>query len=105
MAVGGNYTYAIYLYADGLIQWTTGDADSGVNGLGGNPAIAGYNAGDTVISYSIPGSQTDDIINIASTSNVGEAGKWIFRLDDDDVVLPPCDTFLGIVIVAQFCHS
>ena len=68
-----------------------------MNGLGGNPAIAGYNVGDTIISYSIPGSQTDDIINIASTSNVGEAGKWVFRLDEDDVVLPPRDTFLGMI--------
>ena len=66
-----------------------------MNGLGGNPAIVGYNAGDGVISYSVPGSQTDDIIKIDSTSNVGIEGKWVFRLDQDDVVLPPCDTFLG----------
>ena len=28
------------------MQWTTGDADGGVNGLGGNPAQVGFNRGD-----------------------------------------------------------
>ena len=90
LAISGNETYAIYLYADGLIQWTTSDV-SGVNGLGGDPALAGYNAGDGIISYTIPGSQTDDIIEIASTSNVNVSGVWVFRLDEHDPVLPPCD--------------
>ena len=100
--MAGTETYAIYLYADGMIEWTTGDG--GTNGLGGNPAIVGYNAGDGNISYTVPGSQTADIINIASVSNVDEPGMWVFRLDQDDVVLPPCDTFQGILRSGQtFC--
>ena len=94
LAVSGSETYAIYLYADGLIQWTTGDV-TGINGLGGVPAIVGYNSGDGIISYTVPGSLSTDIINIASISNIGEPGKWVFRLDEDDVVLPRCNTFLG----------
>ena len=33
---------------------------------------------------------------IDSISNVGEAGKWVFQLNEDDVVYPTCDTFLGV---------
>ena len=101
LAVSGSETYAIYLYADGLIQWTTGD-ETGINGLGGVPAIVGYSFGDGIISYTVPGSLSTDIINIASISNIGEPGKWVFRLDEDDVVLPRCNTFLGNVKLALY---
>ena len=99
LAVVGTETYAIYLYADGMIEWTTGEG--GINGLGGNPAIVGYNAGDGNISYTVPGSQAADIINITSVSNVDEPGVWVFRLEEDDVVLHPCDTFQGILKSGQ----
>ena len=91
LARSGNQSYAIYLYADGLIQWTASRAQGGMNGFGGNAAVVGYNAGNGVISFTVPGSYTDNILNIVSTSNVGVAGKWVFRLDEDDVVLPSCD--------------
>ena len=92
LAVSGDETYVIYLYADGLIQWTTGDDGGGVGGLGGNPALVGYNAGDGIISFTVPGSQTDDIIRIASTSNVDVPGVWVFRVSDD---IPSCDQTLS----------
>ena len=96
LAVSGDQTYVIYLYADGLIQWTTGDAGDGIDGLGGDEALVGYNAGDGIISYTIPGSQTDAIIGVASVSNVGIPGMLVFRLDEDQVVFPSCsDNFLG----------
>ena len=78
-------TYAIYLYADGEIQWTTGDADGGVNGLGGNPAQVGFNRGDGTDFGVIPISGTADVINIASTSNVGVDGVYIFKISDEDI--------------------
>ena len=62
------------------MQWTTGDI-TGTSGLGGNEALAGINAGDSVNSITIPGSQTPSIINIAQTSNVGIPGVWIFKVD------------------------
>ena len=31
------------------------------------------------------------ILNIVSTSNIGFPGVWVFRLDEDDVIFPPCD--------------
>lgn len=77
----GPFTFTSFLYADGLIQWTTGDASGGTNGLGGTPAQGGFNAGDGERFFSIPGSQTAAIINIASTTNIGIPGVWIFRID------------------------
>ena len=74
-------TYAIFLYADGLIQWTTGDADGGTNGLGGNPAQIGVNSGDGE-SAVIGISGTSDVINAASTSNIGEDGVYVIKISD-----------------------
>ena len=70
-------SFMIFLYADGLIQWTTGDGSGGTNGLGGNAATAGYDDnGDNF--FNIPGSGTAEIINITQTSNVGIPGMWMF---------------------------
>ncbi len=77
----GNCSFVTYLYADGLIQWTTGDASGGSGGLGGTPAQAGFDAGDQSRSFSIDGSLTADIINIDTTTNVGVPGQWTFRVD------------------------
>ena len=74
-------SFVILLYADGEIQWTTGDDPNGTNGLGGTEALAGINAGDGVNHITIPGSLTPSIINIAQTSNVGIPGVWIFKVD------------------------
>ena len=70
-------SFVMFLYAD--LQWTTGSNSGGTNGLGGIEALAGYNAGDQINSYSIPGSLTSSITNIARTSNVGIPGTWIFK--------------------------
>ena len=79
LATDGTETYAIFLYADGMIQWTTGDNDGGVDGLGGTPAQVGFNRGDGVNFAAIPASRTADFINLPSTSNVGVPGVWIFE--------------------------
>ena len=73
-------SFVSFLYADGEIQWTTGDASGGSGGLGGTPASAGFNAGDG-IHFTIPGSLSDDIINITDTSNVGIPGVWMFQIN------------------------
>ena len=72
-------SFVIFLYAD--LQWTTGDFSGGTNGLGGIEALAGFNAGDQINSYTIPGSRSPNITNIARTSNVGIPGTWIFKVD------------------------
>ena len=82
-------SFVIFNYAEGEIQWTTGDDSGGINGLGGTEAQVGFNAGDGIHYASVPGSQTRDIINIDTTSNVGIAGVWIFRVDMEEMVTPP----------------
>ena len=90
MATNGINSFVIFLYADGEIQWTTGDASGGSGGFGGTPAQVGFNAGDGVRFASVPGSQTADIVNIDTTSNVGIPGVWIFRVDEEDIAIGGC---------------
>ena len=81
----------LFLYADGEIQWTTGNASGGFNGLGGTAAQVGFNAADGIRFASVPGSQTPAIINITTTSNVGRPGVWIFRVDQSEIIFTSCD--------------
>ena len=69
LATDGNDTFVMFLYADGLIQWTWDGVQIGIDG------------GDEVNYYSVPGSLTPSIINITHTSNVDQPGLWIFKLD------------------------
>ena len=71
-------SFAMFLYAD--LQWTTGDKSFGSDGLGGTEALAGYNAGDQINSYTITGSRTPRIINITGTSNIKIPGRWVFKV-------------------------
>lgn len=82
-------SFIIFNYADGEIQWTTGDDSGGLNGMGGIEAQVGFNAGDGERYASVPGSQTPDILNIDTTSNVGIAGVWMFRVDTFEITMPP----------------
>ena len=69
------HSFAINNYQDDGINWSSV--------LGTDGAIyaqAGFNDGDGINYFLVPGSNTQDIINISSTSNVGIPGKWIFRL-------------------------
>ena len=72
--------FVIFLYADGLIQWTTADSSGGSNGFGGTQAQIGFNAGNSVNYANVPGSRTPDIVNIASASNVLLPGRWIYAV-------------------------
>ena len=62
------------------LQWTTGGASGGSNGLGGTPAQMGYDAGDNKNFYRHPGSGTAAILALTTTSNVGEPGVWRFEV-------------------------
>lgn len=77
----------IFNYADVEIQWTTGDNNGGVGGLGGTQAQIGFNAGDGIRFTSIPGSLTSDVLNIDSTTNVNKAGVWIFSTHGETIVI------------------
>lgn len=69
----------------GNLEWTTGDASGGDGGLGGSPAQAGYDAGDGVNFFTLPGSGTSDILDLQNTSNTGEAGEWTFAIRDGEL--------------------
>ena len=77
----------IYLYADGMIQWTTGDASGGSGGFGGTPAQVGFNAGDGTRFAVVPESRTGAIVNIDTTSNVGIPGQWMFQVDGESIAV------------------
>jgi len=78
LATDGTRTFAIFLYED--IQWTTGDNDGGIDGLGGIPAQVGFNRGNGIDFAAIPASRTPNVINLASTSNVRVPGVYIFQI-------------------------
>ena len=86
LITNGVTSYAAFLYADDEIQWTTGDLSGGSNGLGGTAAHVGFNAGDNINFFNVPGSQTPEIINITNTSNIGIDGVWVFRVDGEEIV-------------------
>ena len=69
------------MYADGGIQWTTGDASGGEGGFGGTPAQAGFDSGNGVDFTVINGSFTDNIVNIDKISNVDIPGLFIFQVN------------------------
>ena len=74
------------MYAEGGIQWTTGDISGGIDGLGGTEALAGINAGNGINHVTVPGSRTPSIINITRTSNVGIPGVWMFWIGNGTYV-------------------
>ena len=63
------------------IDWTTGNASGGSNGLGGTLARAGYSAGNGVDYFELP--QSGDqaaLLALESTSNVGVPGTFVFSV-------------------------
>jgi hypothetical protein len=63
------------------VDWTTGNASGGSNGLGGTPARAGYSAGNGVEYFELP--QSGDqaaLLALESASNVGTPGTFVFAV-------------------------
>jgi MYXO-CTERM domain-containing protein len=77
-------------------EWTTGDASDGKGGFGGTPAQAGFDAGNGTDYVEIDGSRTMAILDLCTSSNVGEDGVWRFSVRSGEVVCPgtgaPCET-------------
>lgn len=66
----------------GNLQWTTGDASDGENGLGGQPAYAGYTGGGAGAPQTLLGSGTSNVLTLNQRSNIGKAGRWHFSFRD-----------------------
>ncbi|KAF0100619.1 MAG: cadherin domain/calx-beta domain protein [Rhodospirillaceae bacterium] len=63
------------------VDWTTGNASGGSNGLGGTPARAGYSAGNGVEYYELPQSGNEAyLLALESASNVGTPGTFVFSV-------------------------
>ena len=77
----------MFLYLDDGINWVTGDASGGTNGLGGTEAYVGFNSGGQNSTYfAVEGSRTAVVINIETTSNVRIAGLWIFQVNEANII-------------------
>lgn len=81
----GNFDI-IYRYED--VNWTTGDASSGVDGLGGQVARAGFSAGDgaNYLEFTFSGDQ-NYMLSLENTVLAGsdEAGKWTYHVNGGSV--------------------
>jgi len=63
------------------IDWTTGGASGGTNGLGGTPARAGYSSGNGVDYFELPQSGNQaGLLDLESVSNIGVAGTFVFQV-------------------------
>ncbi|MGB3756688.1 MAG: PEP-CTERM sorting domain-containing protein [Rivularia sp. (in: cyanobacteria)] len=74
-------------YRYGKLEWTTGDASGGSNGLGGIPAQAGFDAGDLTNFFTLPGSRTENVLQLQNTSNLSEPvpGVWSFAVRNGEL--------------------
>ncbi|WP_411700754.1 nidogen-like domain-containing protein [Conyzicola sp.] len=79
----------------GRIQWETGSASGGVNGLGGSSAVAGFASGDGLAAGSIqlpgsaiPGSFLDSSPTALVKGKLGSniPGRYVFNVRGDGVV-------------------
>ncbi|CAH1272490.1 SUSD2 [Branchiostoma lanceolatum] len=98
----GRHSFAIFNY--GNITWTTGTASDGnaYTGLGGTPAKVGFNAGDGIQFFCTDASQTEDIVNVETTSNVNTPGRWVFRIDSAAIRDGGCNTDGPITVFPFF---
>lgn len=44
---------------------------------------AGFNGGDIGHFFNLPGSRSNDVVNIEQTTNVNIPGRWFFRVDTE----------------------
>ena len=42
---------------------------------------AGFNGGDGLRYFNIPGSGTQQVLDLSRQSNVGNPGRWLYRID------------------------
>ena len=61
------------------LEWTTGEASEGQGGLGGTPAVAGYDSGSGSNFFMLPGSRTDSVLDVINQSNVSPESPGLWR--------------------------
>ena len=92
IAADQQMTFVFFIYGD--IQWGAG-------------ANIGFNAGDGTRFFMVPGSLTNQTLNIDEGSNVGVTGMYIYRVDCS--VLGPNDgeklKLLVVLIISYLMGS
>ncbi|MCX7568017.1 hypothetical protein OS189_16870 [Sulfitobacter sp. F26169L] len=73
----------IFRYED--IDWTTGDASNGVDGLGGFVSRAGFSLGDILFELPTSGNQSAMRGLEDFPGNLGVRGVWQFLLEDGEI--------------------
>ena len=87
LATDGTFSYTIFQYVK--LEWTTGDASGGTEGLGGTPAMVGINAGDGVRFKKHKYGFTNDVLRVAEESNMDgcfPAGRYVYQIDTEVLV-------------------
>ncbi|RNA04016.1 sushi domain-containing 2-like [Brachionus plicatilis] len=77
LASNGNVSFTIFNYEK--LEWSF-NLYSYIFGQ------VGFNFGDGSRSLSLPGSLTENVLNLANDSNIGVPGRWIYRIDDSDIL-------------------
>ncbi|CAF1198199.1 unnamed protein product [Adineta steineri] len=87
LTTNGFYSFSLFTYHQ--LQWS--------QGLSGNHAQIGFNAGDQINYYRLKRSLSPEIINIVNESNIGIPGQFIFHTTGNisDV---QCETSTGLQI-------
>ena len=71
------------------VEWTTGDASGGTDGLGGTPARAGYTAstGNPESQLELPASGNEAALLALDdvAGNTGQIGRWFFNVRSGDI--------------------
>ena len=81
------------------MQWETGGASGGNDGLGGDCAVAGYSngtiAGSSQVTYQLPGSAIcgalidGGVDALSSHTNDGVTGQYLFEARNGQIITPP----------------
>ena len=63
----------------------------------------GFNAGDGIHFYATPESRTLEIVNVTSHSNMGVPGRFVFEVDQTEIVDVKCtDSGKDIVLISLY---
>lgn len=95
LTTDGEKSFVFFIYTN--IQW----GEAGI----------GFNAGDGVRSYTLPGSRSPAAKDIEDGSNVGVEGVYAYRVDLPEIASPEVDQYKGetrILVVPplqEYCHK
>lgn len=82
VSTNGKFSFTIYNYQN--LTWAK-------NPTANIFAQAGFNAGDGNVSFAMEGSLTQNVILLNNKSNINIPGKWIFRIDENEIADGGCN--------------